>query len=163
MRFYLTNTANTRVFNVALPGARMKLVGGDSGRCEQEEFVDEVLLAPSERAVVDVLFDEPGRSTLEHRTPGADATAGRRSPSSEEPAAPSLVPSSSRSLRTQRGHGGRAASASRRTWRAAPDKTLAFVAEMDMGVPEGEPVVYACPMHPEVVSDEAGQLPASAG
>jgi FtsP/CotA-like multicopper oxidase with cupredoxin domain len=34
VRFYLTNTANTRVFNVALPGARMKLVGGDSGRYE---------------------------------------------------------------------------------------------------------------------------------
>jgi hypothetical protein len=27
---YLTNTANTRVFNVALPGARMKPVGRDS-------------------------------------------------------------------------------------------------------------------------------------
>ena len=32
VRLYLTNTANTRVFNVAIPGARMKLVGGDSGR-----------------------------------------------------------------------------------------------------------------------------------
>ncbi len=50
MRFYLTDTANTRIFNAALPGARMKLVGGDSGRCEHETFVEEVLLAPSERA-----------------------------------------------------------------------------------------------------------------
>ena len=58
VRFYLTNTANTRVFKVALPGARMKLVGGDSGRVEHEEFVDDVILAPSERAVVDVLFDD---------------------------------------------------------------------------------------------------------
>ena len=30
VRLYLTNTANTRVFNVTLPGAEMKLVGGDS-------------------------------------------------------------------------------------------------------------------------------------
>src|SRR3954467_13308436 len=52
-----------------LPGARMKLVGGDSGRVEREEFVSEVLLAPSERAVVDVLVDQPGQLTLEHRTP----------------------------------------------------------------------------------------------
>ena len=44
-----------------MPGARMKLVGGDSGRYEREEFVDSVILAPSERAVVDVLFDEPGQ------------------------------------------------------------------------------------------------------
>ena len=38
----------------------MKLVGGDSGRYEHETFVDDVLLAPSERAIVDVLFDTPG-------------------------------------------------------------------------------------------------------
>ena len=69
VRFHFTNTANTRVFNVTLPGARMKLVGADSGHYEQEEFVEEVLLAPSERVVVDVLFGEPGELTLEHRTP----------------------------------------------------------------------------------------------
>ena len=70
VRFYFTNTANTRLFNVALPGARMKLVGSDSGRYEHETFVDEVLLAPSERAIVDVRFDTPGATPLEHRTPG---------------------------------------------------------------------------------------------
>ena len=60
VRLWLTNTANTRVFNVRLPGARMKLVGGDSGRVEHEEFIDQVLLAPSERAVVDVLVEHLG-------------------------------------------------------------------------------------------------------
>ena len=82
VRLYLVNTANTRIFNVALPGARMKLVGGDSGRYEREAFVDEVMLAPSERAVVDVMFDSPGDVRLEHRTPdqvydlGAFSVAG---------------------------------------------------------------------------------------
>ena len=69
VRLYFTNTANTRTFKVALPGARMKLVGGDSGHVEREEFVEDVVLAPSERVVVDVLFDKPGDLTLEHRTP----------------------------------------------------------------------------------------------
>src|SRR5215207_8911559 len=69
VRLYLTNTANTRVFKVELPGARMKLVGGDSGHVEREQFVEEVILAPSERVVIDVLFDQPGDLTLEHRTP----------------------------------------------------------------------------------------------
>src|SRR6478752_5291553 len=69
VRFYLTNTANTRVFNVALPGARMKLVGGDSGRYEHEQFVDSVILAPSERAILDVQFTQPRAATLEHHTP----------------------------------------------------------------------------------------------
>src|SRR3954447_25684310 len=69
VRLYLVNTANTRVFNVAVRGARMKLVGGDSGRCEREELVESVVLAPSERAVVDVRFDAPGAVTLAHVTP----------------------------------------------------------------------------------------------
>src|SRR5438477_25894 len=60
VRFYLTNTANTRVFKVALPGARIKLVGGDSGHVEHERFVEDVVLAPSERVVVDVQFSQAG-------------------------------------------------------------------------------------------------------
>ena len=77
VRFYLTNTANTRVFNVTVPGARIKLVGGDSGRHEHEEFVESVIIAPSERVVVDVLFEQPGRLALEHRTPERDLLAGK--------------------------------------------------------------------------------------
>src|SRR5215210_7212816 len=69
VRLHLTNTANTRVFNVTVPGAQMKLVGADSGHYEREELVEEVLLAPSERVIVDVLFAEPGELSLEHRTP----------------------------------------------------------------------------------------------
>jgi FtsP/CotA-like multicopper oxidase with cupredoxin domain len=55
MRLYLTNTANVRRFAFRIPGARMKLVGGDSGRVEREQFVEEVVLAPAERVAVDVL------------------------------------------------------------------------------------------------------------
>ena len=65
VRFYFTNTANTRVFNVTLPGAQMKLVGADAGHYEREELVDEVLLAPSERVVVDVLFPDSGELELQ--------------------------------------------------------------------------------------------------
>jgi FtsP/CotA-like multicopper oxidase with cupredoxin domain len=67
--FYLVNTANTRVFDLAIPGAGLKLVGGDSGRYERETMVEDVLIAPSERAVVDVRFDRAGEIPLEHRTP----------------------------------------------------------------------------------------------
>lgn len=76
VRLYLTNTANVRPFNVRIPGARMKLVGGDGGRVEHERFVTEVLIAPSERAIVDVLFDDAGQFRLEHRTPERAYTLG---------------------------------------------------------------------------------------
>ncbi len=83
-RFYITNTANTRVFNLTIPGAKMKLVGGDNGKYERETFVDSVILAPSERAVVEVLFDTAGTYTLQHKTPEKTYTMGTINVSSEK-------------------------------------------------------------------------------
>jgi FtsP/CotA-like multicopper oxidase with cupredoxin domain len=157
VRFYLTNTANTRVFKVALPGARMKLVGGDSGHVEHEQFVDDVVLAPSERVVVDVLFDEPGELALEHRTPGRVYPLAAISVS-EDRAEPSLE----EQFEVLRTNADMVAERQRIEpyLRAEPDKTLAFIAEMDMGAPEGDgPLVYSCPMHPEVVREEPGHCP----
>ena len=74
VRLYLTDTANTRIFNLGVSGARLKLVGGDSGRYEHEELVDAVMIAPSERAIVDVLVDRPGHVVLEQRTPDGTST-----------------------------------------------------------------------------------------
>jgi FtsP/CotA-like multicopper oxidase with cupredoxin domain len=157
VRFYLTNTANTRVFKVALPGARMKLVGGDSGHVEHEEFVDDVVLAPSERVVIDVLFDQAGDLVLEHHTPDRIyPLAGIRV--ADQRAEPSLDDQ----FEVLRTNADMAAERERiaRYMDAEPDKTVAFLAEMDMDAPAGDgPVVYACPMHPEVVSEEAGHCP----
>jgi FtsP/CotA-like multicopper oxidase with cupredoxin domain len=157
VRLGLTDTANTRVFNLAVPGARMKLVGGDSGRVEHEEFVSEVLLAPSERAVVDVLFDQPGELVLEHRTPERTYRLAAITVS-EERAAPPLA-SEFEVLRTAPELVAERQQLDR--WLAAPpDKVLALVAEMDdLGAPPEGSVVYACPMHPEVVSDQPGRCP----
>jgi FtsP/CotA-like multicopper oxidase with cupredoxin domain len=155
VRFYFTNTANTRVFNVTLPGARMKLVGADSGHYEHEELVDEVLLAPSERVVVDALFAEPGEVTLEHRTPERSYNLAAVDVS-EEPAEPALA----EQFETLRTNEDMAIERARIApyLDAPPDKMLAFVAEMNLAAPEG-PVVYTCPMHPEVVSEAPGSCP----
>ena len=70
VRLHLVDTANTRIFNFGISGARMKLVGGDSGRVEREEFIDEILLSPSERAIVDVLLRRAGRGDPRKPHPG---------------------------------------------------------------------------------------------
>ena len=157
VRLYLVNTANTRIFNFGLAGARAKLIGGDSGRVERETFVDEVMLAPSERAVVDVLFDTEGEVRLEHRTPdhvydlGAftvgDASTGEAVGSFDALRVDPQLTAEHRSIEHD--------------IERPPDKTLAFVASMPLLYGgEGQAASsYACPMHPEVTSPEPGTCP----
>jgi FtsP/CotA-like multicopper oxidase with cupredoxin domain len=157
VRFYFINTANTRVFKVALPGARMKLVGGDSGHVEHEQFVDAAVLAPSERVVLDVLFDQPGDLTLEHRTPNRVYPLARIHVEEAHVERPLED-----QFEVLRSHADMSAERERIApyLDAAPDKTLSFLAEMNMAAPKGDgPVTYACPMHPEVVSEAPEHCP----
>jgi FtsP/CotA-like multicopper oxidase with cupredoxin domain len=157
LRLYLVNTANTRIFNFALCGARMKLVGGDSGRCEREDFVDEVMLAPSERAVLDVTFATPGEARLEHRTPdhvydlGAFAVEGNSTRGGATPFEALRVDPQLTAEHRSIG----------RDIERPPDKVLAFVASMPLlyGDDVQPATSYACPMHPEVTSSEPGSCP----
>jgi FtsP/CotA-like multicopper oxidase with cupredoxin domain len=160
VRLWLTNTASTRVFNVRLPGALMKLVGADNGRVEHEELIHQVLLAPSERAVVDVLVEQPGELTLQHETP--DRTYRLASVRvSDRPAAASRPAQEFRQLRTAPELAAERQQLDR--WLAAPpDKILSMIAQMDdpTAMPEiAGPVSYACPMHPEIISDQPGRCP----
>ena len=151
VRLHLVNTANTRIFNIAIPHARMKLVGGDSGRYQHETFVEEVLLAPSERAIVDVQFDRAGVARLEHRTPGRVYDLGAISVVSANRAFAALRVDPELTM---------IAADLDADWDRAPDKTLAFRATM--------PLLYgtaaagtalACPMHPEITSTEPSRCP----
>ncbi len=158
VRFFFTNTANTRLFNVAIADARMKLVGGDSGRYEHEALVDEVLLAPSERAIVDVLFDRPGSFDIEHRTPGHTYVLGTVTVA--DTTVEESVVAQFETLRTNPEF-----TEERRRIEAdrtrPPDKTLAFESLMPLlyGNPDTQSDAWTCPMHPEVVSDTAGTCP----
>lgn len=77
VRLYLTNAANTRTFNFTLPGAKMKLVGADLGRYAHETFVDEIIIGPGERRIVDVLFEKTGELTMIHKTPERKYALGK--------------------------------------------------------------------------------------
>jgi FtsP/CotA-like multicopper oxidase with cupredoxin domain len=160
VRLWLTNTANTRVFNLAVPGAPMKLVGGDSGRVERQALIESVVLAPSERAVVDVLVERPGELHLEHRTPDR----GYRLATvvvAEDAARPSAAAAAFGVLRRAPELAAEREGLER--WLAAePGKVLALVAQLDdpAALPaDAGPVTYGCPMHPEVTSTEPGRCP----
>ena len=157
VRLHLVDTANTRIFNFGLRGARMKLVGGDSGRVEREEFIDEILLSPSERAIVDVLFEEPGEVVLENRTPDRTYELGRFTVSGEVDSDAAAVYERLRTdpeLSVER-------EGIQGDLEREPDKTLAFVSQMPILYGGGgeEASSYVCPMHPEVTDTEASSCP----
>jgi FtsP/CotA-like multicopper oxidase with cupredoxin domain len=157
VRLYVVNTANTRIFNFAIRGARAKLVGGDSGRYERETFIDEVMLAPSERAVVDVLFDTPGQVMLEHRTPDHTYDLGAFTVTE---GAGSDAAGSFEVLRTDPELAVEHQSIGHDTERP-PDKILAFYSLMPLlyGADDSPASAYACPMHPEVTATEPATCP----
>ena len=157
VRLYLVNTANTRIFNVGLAGTRMKLVGGDSGRYEHDVFVDEVLLSPSERMIVDVLFAEAGDIALEHRSPERIERLGFFRVTGSAPAAAARTfshlgsdPELSETRKELASHVER-----------APDKILGFSSSMPLlyGGDSAHASSFVCPMHPEVTAPEPGTCP----
>jgi len=79
VRLFLTNVSSTRVFNVSFQGAaaRMKVVASDLSRYEREHWVENITIAPAERYVVDVRFDEPGEATVVNRVRAIDHIQAR--------------------------------------------------------------------------------------
>lgn len=69
VRFYLTDSSNTRTFNFSIGDHKMKLIGGDSGKYERESLVDSITISPGERYIVEVMFSEPGEYKMLHKTP----------------------------------------------------------------------------------------------
>ena len=76
VRFYVTNVANTRVFNFSIPNAQIKLIGGDLGSYEKEEFIDSVVISSAERYTIEVLFDKEGVYEFKSITPDNEYTLG---------------------------------------------------------------------------------------
>jgi FtsP/CotA-like multicopper oxidase with cupredoxin domain len=135
----------------------MKLVGGDSGRFEREEWIDSILLAPSERSVVDILFASPGTFPIEHRAPGHTYRLGSVAVA-DVLADPSLIDAFETSHTNSELAAERARFEHER--QRPPDKTLVFTAAMPLLYGDGRSgASYVCPMHPDVTSSEPGTCP----
>jgi FtsP/CotA-like multicopper oxidase with cupredoxin domain len=64
VRFYLTNAASARPFNLALPSISLQRVDGNTSRRARAESVDSIRLAPGDRAIVEAVFPAPGSIPL---------------------------------------------------------------------------------------------------
>jgi FtsP/CotA-like multicopper oxidase with cupredoxin domain len=80
VRFYLTNVANTRTFNIVFGGAPIKIVASDVSKYEREEWVESIVIGPAERYIVEVLFDEPGEVSIDNSIQAIDDFMGRFHP-----------------------------------------------------------------------------------
>jgi suppressor of ftsI len=77
IRFYLTNAASARSFNLSFAGARLRVVAGDAGPYAAPRAVESVVIAPAERYVVEARFERPGRYPLMNQVRGIDRMTGR--------------------------------------------------------------------------------------
>ena len=116
-----------------------------------------MLLAPSERAVLDVLFDTAGEVRLEHRTPDRIYDLGAFAVSTAEgggrAAATFEVLRTDPELSAE--HRGLAHDLER-----SPDQVLAFYSLMPLLYGDEEAAsCYACPMHPQVTAAEPATCP----
>ncbi len=76
LRLDVINSANVRPFNFAVAGAKLKLIGGDNGAYEKATWQNSVILAPSERAIVDVMFTKSGTYEIQNKTPNNTYSLG---------------------------------------------------------------------------------------
>ncbi len=76
VRYYLTNVANTRTFNVTFGDAKVKIVGSDISKFEDEQFVESVPIGPAERYIVDVHYPNAGVVPITNRVQAIDHFRG---------------------------------------------------------------------------------------
>lgn len=76
VRFYLTNTSNTRTYNLSLDGLQWKLVGAGVGRYAEEVWTETLVIGPAERYVAEVQFANAGPLALVNRIQAIDHQRG---------------------------------------------------------------------------------------
>ena len=80
VRFFLTDAASARTWNISIPGVPLKVLASDVSRFEREAMVPSVILAPAERYVVAAEFDRPGRYPIVNAVQAIDHYRGEFDP-----------------------------------------------------------------------------------
>jgi len=69
IRFPVTNVSSARTYKLSIPGVEMKRVGADVGKYEREIYIDDFLISPAERVIIEAYFDKSGLYRLRHTMP----------------------------------------------------------------------------------------------
>ena len=77
VRFYLLNAANVRPFKFAIENIPLKIIASDLSSYERSFFTDSVIIAPAERYIMDVLFDQAGTFNILNQNPMKSYTLGK--------------------------------------------------------------------------------------
>ncbi len=80
VRFFLTDVASARSYNLVFGGAAVKVVAADVSRFEHEVMVPNVVIAPAERYVVEAYFDSAGTFAITNRVQALINMYGRYEP-----------------------------------------------------------------------------------
>ena len=109
VRFYMTNVASSRTFNVTFGDADVKVVASDVGRYQREQRVRSVVIAPAERYIVDVRFGDAGELAIANTIQAINHFRGEFYPHTDTLALVSVAgepadPSISRAFETLREH-----------------------------------------------------------
>jgi suppressor of ftsI len=75
IRFVITNVANSRTYNLNF-GVPVKLVAGDQGLYEKEQMVDNVVIAPAQRFVVEARYPKAGNYDITNSVVALDHMMG---------------------------------------------------------------------------------------
>lgn len=77
MQLNVINASNARPYKFTIAGTQLKLVGGDNGAYEKASWQDSIILGPSERAIVDVMFSKAGIYDIQNKNPDGTTALGQ--------------------------------------------------------------------------------------
>lgn len=72
IQLFLLNASNARPIKFGINNAQIKVIGSDVGFYEKPFFADSITLSPSERAIVEILFEKTGEFSLLNKKPNEE-------------------------------------------------------------------------------------------
>ncbi len=77
LKLYVLNAANARPIKLAIENSRLKVIGSDASDYEKAFFSNYVIIAPSERAIIEVFFETPREYLILNDAPFSKEVFGK--------------------------------------------------------------------------------------